>query len=248
MEKRLRLITNFSISLPIFKAIIYNEKNEFVTFVGTVYSQSSNLFISEYTDTQKLLLEQRLNFYITNETLLDLENKNIRFKRALDFYINSFISNNKGIRFTLLFSSLESLFNIDGESIAETVSTYGSKMLFLKIKKQVRLQKKLKDYYDIRSKYIHGSDPRPITEKNEFDLRELVREILLIYWNLSISENIYDAIDMMNFLDKHTQDDLNLTIQLFIKGLHVVDYDSFYNSVVNKLKNNDTNILSDETI
>lgn len=248
LEKKLRLITNFKIGLPIFKATIYDENNNFITYVGEVISQSSGSFISKYDDKMKLLLQKRLNFYIDDETLLDLESKNSRYKRAMDFFINSFVSSNNGIRFTLLFSALEALFNIDGNDVSETISKYGSKILFLSSKKSKKIKMKLKDYYDIRSLYIHGNIPRPITEKNEFDLREIVREILLIYWYISISQKIFDSNEIMNYLDATLPEQLELTMQIFIKSLHVTDYNSFYLSLCSKLLNNETNIITDDNI
>ena len=241
LEKKLRLITNLHIGLPIFKATIYDENNNFITYVGEVCAQSSGTSISKYDKNMKELLQNRLKFHIIDETLLDLESKNNRYKRAITFFINSFVPSSNSIRFTLLFSALESLFNIDGSEVCETISEYGSKILFLDSKKNKKLKMKLKDYYDIRSSYIHGNVPRPITEKNEFDLREIIREILLIYWNISISQNIFDATEMMNYLDKVDPKSLDLTIQLFIKCLHITDYDSFYSEVRSKLTHNQPN-------
>lgn len=248
LEKKLRLITNLQISLPVFKTNIYDENNNHITYVGFTVGQASSLAISSYTDEMKKILVNRLKFNIADQTLIDVENKNIRYRRALTFFNNSFVPNDISVRFALLFSTLESLFNINGEEVSETVSKYCSKILYLSSKEEKRKKMKIKDYYDIRSKYIHGNEPRPITEKNEFDLREIVREVLLIYWNLSVSMNIYDAEEMMKYLDKTDQNTLHLLNQLFIKSLHITNYDSFYNFVKSKLEKNEMNILSDNNL
>lgn len=196
----------------------------------------------------KKLLEKRLIFYISDETLLELEEKNIRFKRAFTFFIDSFIPNDRNVRFTLLISALESLFNIDGKDIIKKLSKYGSKILFLSYKERHKVSENIRNYYTIRSNYIHGNTPLLITKENEFNLRELVREILLIYWNISINKHIFDANDIITFLDNTNRESLDLNIQLFIKTLHVTNYKEFYNKIKSKIENKDYNILSDKSI
>lgn len=248
LEKKLRLITNLKIGLPIFKAVVYDENREFITFVGEMFAQSSLSFIFNYDEKMKELLQNRLKFSISDESLLELESKNLRYQRAITFFLESFVPVNRGVRFTLLFSALESLFNINGESATETVAKYSSKILFLNPKGSNKIKMKIKDYYDIRSLYIHGNEPRPITEKNEFDLRELVREILIIYWYISTTYKIYDASKMLDYLDQNNQKTLEVIIQIFIKTLHVTDYDSFYSKICCKLIQGQTDIISDEDI
>lgn len=246
LEKKLRLITNINVGLPIFLAYVFDENQNLITRIGEIQRQPSCLPLNQYTEKMKATLVNRLRFHIADETLNDLEERNVRYKRAMEFYIHSFVPTNKSLRFVLLFSSLESLFNTDGEAVTTTIAEYGSKILFLDSKHCKKMQRKLTDYYDIRSTYIHGNNPRPITEKNEFDLREIVREILLIYWMISISQNIYDAKQMMSFLDSTKVDKLDITVQLFKKSLHVTDYESLYGEVIQKLIEGKTNILFDE--
>ena len=65
---------------------------------------------------------------MADSTIAELKDKNSRYKRALNFYNNSFDSSDIGVRFTLLFSSLEALFNITAENITNEVSKYASKI------------------------------------------------------------------------------------------------------------------------
>ncbi len=248
LEKKLRLITNLKIGLPIFKATICDSSQNIITWVGSMDNQSSAFAISKYTPKMKEILVKRLNFYISDKTLLELEEKNVRFKRAITFFINSFVPSDSGVRFTLLISALESLFNISGEDIIKTVSKYGSKILFLSCKDKKKISEKIRNYYEIRSNYVHGNTPLPITEENEFDLRELIREILLIYWYISINKNIFNATDIIHFLDITNRKNLDLNIQLFIKALHITNYEEFYYKIKTKIENNDYNILSDKSI
>ncbi len=77
-------------------------------------------------------------------------NKN--FKRAVDFYIDSFTPLNVGIRFTLLFSALEALFNISKKDISKTIAKYGSKILFVNAdnRKKYKLEIKRTLRYEIK--------------------------------------------------------------------------------------------------
>ena len=140
----------------------------------------SRLSVRDYDEDMKNILSQRLSFYIADSTILDLENKNVRYKRALNFYLKSFESQVIGIRFTLLFSSLESLFNITGDEITKEVSNYASNILFLNSKQRCSSKWKLSTYYGIHSRYIHGNDGYELTSKQENELRDYVREILIL--------------------------------------------------------------------
>ena len=243
LEKKLRLITGMMIGLPVFNVNIYGENQKFKTRVGMFNNQSSCLKVWDYNDYTKNILEKRLKFYICDETLIELENKNNRFKRAFMFYNQSFLPSNRNVRFILLFSALESLFNIESKNITEDISTYGSKIQFLSKKKEDKVKWKLIDFYKIRSLYIHGNDPRKITEKQEFDLREIVRKTLLIYWNISINTSIENPDLINSYIKQHNQSNLDISIQLFIKSLDVINFSDFYKETRNSLLNGDYNIL-----
>lgn len=245
MEKRLRLITNFNIGLPILKATVYDENQKILTYVGISSHQTSYLNISKYTDDMKKLLTNRLRFRISDSTIYELEKNNSRYKRAMLFYNNSFLTNDIGVRFVLLFSSIESLFNINGQDVADIISKNTSRIMFVSPKKTKQYYFKIKNLYDIRSKYIHGNEPRIITEKIEFDLREIVREVLLMYWYISQWENIKNEQQIISFLEKNDKDSLDLSIQLFKKSLYITDYQAFYQETITKLVEGQTNLLND---
>lgn len=139
LERRLRIITNISIGLPVFKATIYDENEKFITYVGSVSHQVSLLSISNYNDKMKEILTNRLRFSILDKTIIEIEEKNSRFKRAIEFYNSSFLNNNTNIRFTLLFSSLEALFNILEEDVTFSIAKYSSKILFLSNAKEKKI-------------------------------------------------------------------------------------------------------------
>lgn len=250
LQKKIRLLTGLGITLPVFKTTIYNENNDFYTFVGGVNWEICRLSVSDYNEEMKNKLSQRLNFYISDSTISDLENKNVRYKRALNFYLKSFESQDIGIRFTLLFSSLEALFNIVGNSVTEEVSNYASNILFLNSKQRHSSKWKMSTYYDIRSRYIHGNDGYELTIKQENELRDYVREILIIYWNISMSYNIFDAQEMKDLINNTKRDNLDVRVQLFIKYMRTPpkQYSELYNQIRSEFLNKNYSVLSNKNI
>ena len=247
LEEKIRLLTGLPITLPVFLTTVYKD-NTFFTYVGNVAWTITNLKVSDYDDKMKKVLQNRLNFHISDSTLTELKDSNPRYKRALNFYNNSFNYSDIGVRFTLLFSSLEALFNITKENITNEVSRYASKILFLDKKQSNSSKWKIIDYYDIRSKYIHGNDGFEITKEIEHNLREYVREILLIYWFLSTTYNITDAQKIKDLLDRIDNDTVEMNVQLFIKYLRT-DTDKFgllYDNIRNNFLKGNFHILSSE--
>ena len=247
LQEKIRLLTGLAIALPVFLITIYKD-DAFYTYVGNITWTITTLKVPDYDDHMKQTLKNRLCFRMSDSTITELKEKNPRYKRALNFYNNSFESSDIGVRFTLLFSSLEALFDITAENVTTEVSKYASKILFLN-KKQSRSSKwKLKNYYDVRSKYIHGNDGFEITNKIEHNLREYVREILLIYWSISISYNITDAQEIKNLLDHIDNDTIHVSVQIFVKYLRT-DPDKFgllYGKIRDNFLNGNYHVLSSE--
>ena len=179
-----------------------------------------------------------------------MEENNIRFKRALDFYVDSFDSSNIGVRFTLLFSALESLFNIDKEGITKEISNYSSRMLFLSSDEKRSVRNKIHDFHDKRSCYIHGNLADELTADDEAELRSYVREILIIYWDISITYEIYDPQEIKALIDCTDRNNLNLQSQAFIKYLRTPaeEYEELYNQIREELSNGNGFILSNKNI
>lgn len=247
LQEKLRLLTGLAITLPVFLTTIYKD-DEIYTYVGNVTWTTTNLNVRDYDDVMKKTLQNRLCFHMSDSTITGLKEKNLRFKRALDFYNNSFNSSDIGVRFTLLFSSLEALFNITAEDITNEVSKYTSKILLLNKKKTNSSKWKIIDYYDIRSRYIHGNDGFEITKDIEHNLREYVRETLLIYWCISMTYNITEAQRIKDLLDRIDNDTIDLKVQLFIKYLRT-DTDKFgllYSKIRDNFLNGNLHVLSSE--
>ena len=250
LQKKIRLLTGIGITLPVFKTTIYNDKKIFYTYVGGINHEVARIKVSDYDEELKNKLEERLHFYIADSTIINLEEKNIRYKRALNFYLYSFESQDIGIRFTLLFSALESLFNITGDEITKEISTYASKILFLNCKERKKSKWKISTFYEIRSHYIHGNDGYQLTEIQENELRSYVREILLIYWNISVVYNIYDPQVIKDLVNNTERNNLDIQVQLFIKYMRTSfnEYSELYKQICSEFLNGNFSVLSNKNI
>lgn len=235
LERRLRLITNISIGLPVFRVKIFDENGKMILMNGEIFEKTSHFNMIGYNENMKRILSERLRFNIVSKTIEELEARNSRYKRALAFYNDSFSANDIGVKFVLLFSALESLFNFDPDNVTEYIAKYSSKCLFLDNKKEKKYYYKIKDFYDRRSSYVHGNEPKTIGKEKEFDLREIVRNILLIYWNISLVTKIETAEEMIAFLNENNKDTIEMISQIFIKALDMKEYQEFYENLRNDL-------------
>lgn len=249
LQKKLRLITGYAISLPVFKTTIYKENKEFLTYTGYINHESGNLKVRDYTEDMKVTLTDRLKYYITDEALTNLETKNQGFKRALSFYTDSFNQLSNCTRFILLISALEALFNLNGKSVKHNVSKYTSKILFLSKDKENKAKRIIKRYYNLRSNYIHGSEVR-ITIEDVNILSTIVREVLLIYWNISLVYMKYKTTEIKNILETYSCDSIDVRLQLFIKYSRTKPekYEELYNKVRANFLKQDYNVLSNKSL
>lgn len=247
LQRKLRLLTGLGITLPVFTTLVY-QNDKLFTKIGYMNTETTDLVVNNYDDEMKTKLVHRLCFYISDSTINDLENNNLRFKRALNFYVNSFNTLDIGVRFILLFSSLESLFNIDLEnkSISTVISKYATKILFLSNKMSREAKKKIINFYNLRSRYIHGDDNFEISREDENELREIVREVLLIYWDIYIVYKMTNPQEIKDLLDRKNRYSLNIQVQLFIKYIRTnpSKFKELYNNIKQNFLNENYNILS----
>ncbi len=145
---------------------------------------------------------------------------------------------------------MESLFNIGGNEVTKEILTYSNNILFLSSKERIKSKWKISTYYDIRSRYIHGNDGYQLTKKQESELRDYVREILLIYWNISMLYNIYDPQDIKDLINNTKRSNLDIQVQLFIKYVRtpVDKYSELYNQIRSEFLNKNYSVLSNKNI
>lgn len=258
LERKIRLLTGFPVTLPLFISEVYDVNDNF--FAKFMYTSRvmGKFSASNYDPENKKTLVQRLSMRISNSWVNDLEEKNIRFKRALYFYNGSFNYDENGIRFILLVTSLESLFNLKKKkvkknvktSIKKEISRVASKILFLSKKQENDIYKKLKKYYKIRSNFIHGNEDFEVKDYMVNDLKEYVREILLIYLFISHYYQIYDALSVNKLILNTKRDELKPEVQMFIKYMRTPcwEYGRLFSQIKSEFLNGNTNVLSNKNV
>ena len=94
------------------------------------------------------------------------------------------------------------------------------------------------------------TDQTELTIKQENELRDYVREILIIYWNISMSYNIFDAQEMKDLINNTKRDNLDVRVQLFIKYMRTPpkQYSELYNQIRSEFLNKNYSVLSNKNI
>lgn len=143
---------------------------------------------------------------------------NNQFNRALEFYNDSFDSEKISSRYILIFSTLESIFNLDRENITKKISRYSAKLLAEGNDKEYnQVYSDIKKLYKKRCDYIHGSKTNNILDEDEKLLRSYVRKIILAYWMIILytKKTAKQILDYLNSDEK-----LDLQLRLFISALN----------------------------
>lgn len=143
---------------------------------------------------------------------------NNQFNRALEFYNDSFESEKISSRYILIFSALESIFNLDMEDVTEKISRYSAKLLTEENDKEYnQVYSDIKKLYKKRCDYIHGSKTNNILDEDEKLLRFYVRKIIIAYWMI-ILHTRKTAKQILNYLNSDER--LNLQIRLVISTIN----------------------------
>lgn len=184
-KKKLRLIYNLRIIFPINKITIFDEKGEIVGYFINYNDFPAIHGLNLDFDKEKFSKNSRTGFDL--KSFLLTEKKNVKFGRAISLFNDSFDSSDSSIRFLLLFSCLEALFLTSKKKITENIAICTSRILLYENEKdEIFMYERIKKLYDYRSKFIHGIKLNNITYDLELELREIVRFVLLIYWNLCL--------------------------------------------------------------
>ena len=179
LEKKLRIIFN----IPILFQVIYIEffdENKNKMFNIFVNNKVSSWNRAAYPISKKEL-ENNSRFSINFELMKNTNNKH--FNRALEFYNESFENDKLSTRFILIFSSLETIFNLDSECVTKKLAKYTAKLLSEDNKLEYKkIEKDIRRLYKARGKYIHGFETDCITIEDEILLRRYTRRVIIVYW------------------------------------------------------------------
>lgn len=211
LEKYLTLNVNNSIMFPIKVIRLFDMNDNLITYSFNFSKLNVPSLISHNTNAacEKINRQNfRLNSGFSYASLIELKNNNNFFDRALSLYYSSFSVNDEKVGFILLISSLETLLNLSTYAkvelckecsqkkyeISETVATNVSKIL---MDEDFSIKRLIKTYYTKRSYYLHGSEVE-ITSKDEQELQEYVRKVLLMYWHISTCKTTFNHKEIIN--------------------------------------------------
>ena len=222
-KKKLRLIYNLRIIFPIYKVTVFDENDKLVGYFINYNDFPAQQGLRKDFDEGKFSKNSRTGFDL--KRFLLTEQKNVRFKRAMALFNDSFDSSDVSIRFILLFSCLESLFITSKKGITENLALCTSRILLYENKtKEEVTYKRIKELYNYRCKFIHGNKIKDITYELETELRDIVRYVLLIYWNLCLSGKTPNEIVRILKNDEK----ISLQTKIFAKVIMCNDYKQAY--------------------
>lgn len=220
LERKLRIIFNIPLMFQNIHIDVYDNSKIYICNVQL------NKLISTWN---------RLNYNISPEEAsnnsrfhFDYDSMkatgNNYFNRALDFFNNSFESEKIEVRYILLFSCLEAIFNLTAKDITTRLASVSAKLLAEN--NQVFFEQVFKDIkklYEKRCNYIHGSKLNNIMEDDEKNLRRYTRKIIIAYWTIILNSNM-TAKQILEYLENDEK--LDIQIRMIITALNSDDFSS----------------------
>ena len=213
-EDKLRILLNIPILFQTICIEFYDENKKYIMF---------------YIINKPISYWNRINYNLEpniihehNRSILNYsrikDTKNPQLGRAIEFYCNSFDSEKIPIRYILVFSSLEAMFNLDGIKVKEKLAKYSAKLLSEeKNDDYKKIYSDIKKLYKKRCDYVHGSKNGEIFLEDEKLLRDYVRKIIIAYWLIIVSTG-KSANQILKYLDSDER--LSVYIRLVISTLN----------------------------
>ena len=218
-EQKLRIILNIPLLFQIINIEIYDENKKFMTMYQIQQTLSSWNRLKYNISSNEFYNNSRFWFDIN---YMKKTNNNF-YNRALELYNNSFDSNKREIRFILIFSALEAIFNLDSEDITEKLAKYSAKILSENNKDAYEsIYKDIKVLYNKRCDYIHGSKIGKILDEDEKLLRKYVRNIIIIYWHI-ISVTKKSASQILKYLN--SEEEMDIMVRMAISTTNANSFD-----------------------
>ena len=240
-EQKLRLVLNIPLLFQIICIEFYDENKKYISAVQGCRKISFwnrllyNLNVDEFNNNSR--------FHFDFNSMKNTSNK--YFNRALEFYNDSFESEKRAIRYVLVFSSLEAIFNLDSKNIKHKISKYSAKLLAEYDKDAYsKIYNDIKGLYKKRCDYIHGSNRNSIQDEDEKLLRNYVRKIIIAYW-LIIIYSKKSASQILGYLD--SKEKIDVEIRMMIAALNSNDFSSQQHRLIELLEKDYNVVIPEET-
>jgi hypothetical protein len=194
MVKALRLLKTGHVHVP--TTFLINRGN------GHIYSRLSygnNLETSDrasYLESDSHILRDHMKSLAGEECSSNPSVNDPSFRLAFDFFEESYVTTDLRMRFILLITALEAIFNQGKDQISHSLSRNLSLILSVAEDDYNQKYKEIKNLYNLRSSIIHGS-------KNDYPSEEAVKLVegyvrrALQYW-IHSKKNKKDLIATLN--------------------------------------------------
>ncbi|MEM3844532.1 MAG: HEPN domain-containing protein [Candidatus Parvarchaeota archaeon] len=190
----LRIIKNGFVTLPI--QFVYREDTEIIPLMGSDDGKSSIRAICHIEDNEveainNFISENKLPF---NDGALQL---------ALESYELSYYTTNPGLSFISSVVAIESLLNPGKGEVSYRVSRNLAALLGKDLPSSVKLYKKMKKFYSIRSSIAHGAKSEGIKSEDLEVIKEFARLTIVTYKMTGFDRNrILDELHLMGFREE----------------------------------------------
>lgn len=241
LEKKIRIIFNMPILFQSINIEFYDENKKYMRTYQANRPMSNWNRLTYNLPTNEIYNNSRIkmDFNAMKNT------NNNYFNRAIEFYNDSFDSEKITNRYILIFSSLEAIFNLDTEAIAEKIARYSAKLLAEdNEKKYDQIYTDIKKLYNKRCNYIHGSKINNIKAEDEKLLRKYVRRIIIAYWMIILNTNMTSK-QILKYLD--SDEVLDLQIRLIISTINSNSFTEQQHKTVNIVEKELGRPLPDKT-
>lgn len=257
LARKLRLTYNIAVSFPLKKLFIYDKNNIKISESMIISSiparhKLENINATDFTKKSRLKLNMKC--------IEEIEKQNVNFKIAMDFFYNSFELENINIKFVLLFSALESLFNLrninansvlkdklnlknesEGDKLTTIISVLSSKFLFYDSEEKTKeKEERIRYLYKKRGAYIHGNSKLKISTADENELREYVREILILYFLICTGIKLQKKENMARriLIDIYVDQKISINSKLEAISLRSTTHQESYQKCMHMLNEN----------
>ena len=210
LEQILTLTINNDIKLPVKIVTAYKDDGTFLTIKADfIKTNAASLLCNDRNVTLERIKRQnnRLSSNFDYGKIIELRHNNPYYDNALSLFYSSYSVNEETIGFTLLISALEAIFSKSTYDKVDVCSECSQKMY--KIRQSVSqnvskilldednsICKKVKNFYDKRSAFLHEGK-RNINTEDYYALQEYVRNVLLMYWYISMNIDSYVHKDII---------------------------------------------------
>ena len=134
-----------------------------------------------YIEPHYTLTDEQKNgfaeWYETTYRKLNVENRSDNYKAMIRMYDTSYLIGLCESEYIMLFSILEMLLGSGHSEITYQISRGTALLLSNSVDEMLQIYKRMKKLYEARSKYVHSG--KAIDHKHLFELREIVRKVLL---------------------------------------------------------------------